>query len=221
MDLQFRIGSRPQHLPWVLPMRSLTLPDKSFRELARQLADFSADYLETLPQLPSYPPGITGAETQSLFSGEIPWEGQGAAAFDCLEDVFRLSRPASPRFFGYVFGSGEPIGALGEFATAVLHQNAAAWRSAPAGVTVERTVVGWLADAIGCNGFTGSLTSGGSSANLMGLCMAREAKAPANQAGVRGGVIYCSTEAHMSIAKAAALLGLGYDGVRSIAVDEE
>src|SRR5438045_1298946 len=149
-------------------MRSLTLPDESFREVARQLAEFSADYLEKLRQLPSYPPGITGEQTQRLFASEIPWDAQGPEDFDALREVFQLSRPASPRFFGYVFGSGEPIGALGEFATAVLHQNAAAWRSAPAGVTIERTVVGWLADAIGCNGFTGSLTLGGSSANLMG-----------------------------------------------------
>ena len=54
----------------------------------------------------------------------------------------------------------------------------------------------------------------------MGLCMAREAKAPANKTGVQGGVIYCSAEAHMSIAKAAALLGLGHDAVRLIPVDE-
>ena len=201
-------------------MRRLTLPDDAFRALAHHLADFIADYLEKLPLLPSYPPGVTGRQTQSLFSGEIPWEGQGAAAFDSLRDVFELSRPASPLFFGYVFGSGEPIGALGEFAAAVLHQNAAAWRSAPAGVTMERTIVGWLASAIGCAGFTGSLTLGGSSANLMGMCMAREAKAPANQVGTRGGVLYASTEAHMSIAKAAALLGLGYDAVRQIPVDE-
>jgi aromatic-L-amino-acid/L-tryptophan decarboxylase len=202
-------------------MRSLNLPDMEFRALARRLADFSADYLERMPQLPTYPAGISGRETEDLFSGDIPWEGRGAAAFDSLDEVFRLSRPASPRFFGYVFGSGDPIGALGEFATAVLHQNAAAWRSAPAGVTIERTVVRWLASALGCDGFTGSLTLGGSSANLMGLCMAREAKIPANQEGARGGVIYCSTEAHMSIPKAAALLGLGYGGVRLIPVDKE
>ena len=202
-------------------MRSLTLPDEAFRALAHRLADFSADYIEsTAASFPPIRPASAATQTQSLFSGDIPWEGEGAAAFDSLADVFRLSRPASPRFFGYVFGSGEPVGALGEFATAVLHQNAAAWRSAPAGVTIERTVVGWLASAIGCPGFTGSLTLGGSSANLMGLCMAREAKAPANQRGVRGGVIYCSTEAHMSIAKAAALLGLGYDAVRLIPVDK-
>jgi aromatic-L-amino-acid/L-tryptophan decarboxylase len=201
-------------------MRSLNLPNAEFRALARRLADFSADYLERMPQLPSYPPGISGQETEALFSADVPWEGCGAAAFDCLDEVFRLSRPASPRFFGYVFGSGESIGALGEFAMAVLHQNAAAWRSAPAGVMMERTVVRWLASALGCEGFTGSLTLGGSLANLMGLCMAREAKVAANQGGAQGGVIYCSTEVHMSISKAAALLGLGYGAVRLIPVDK-
>jgi glutamate/tyrosine decarboxylase-like PLP-dependent enzyme len=201
-------------------MRSLSLPAGAFRALAHQLSDFTADYLEKLPDLPSYPPAVTGRQTEALFTGDVPFEGIGAAAFDDLPRVFEYARPSSPRFFGYVFGSGEPVGALGDFAAAVLNQNATAWRSAPAGVTIERTVVRWLADAVGCAGFTGSLTLGGSSANLMGLCMAREAKAPANQTGVRGGVVYCSAEAHMSIAKAAALLGLGHDAVRRIAVDD-
>lgn len=201
-------------------MRSLTFSSQTFRSLARDLTSFAADYLEKLPQLPSYPPDINGFQTETLFGGEIPLTGLGSAAFDSLPKVFELSRPASPRFFGYVFGSGEPVGALGEFAASVLHQNATAWRSAPAAVTIERTVIRWLADAVGCSGYSGSLTLGGSSANLMGLCMAREAKAPANQTGVHGGVIYCSTEAHMSIAKASALLGLGHDAVRLIAVDQ-
>jgi glutamate/tyrosine decarboxylase-like PLP-dependent enzyme len=102
----------------------------------------------------------------------------------------------------------------------VLHQNATAWRSGPSANIIERTVVRWLADAVGCSGFSGSLTLGGSSANLMGLCMAREAKAPANQSGVRGGLVYCSTETHMSIAKAVALLGLGHDAIRRVPVDD-
>ena len=202
-------------------MRRLALPDETFRALAHDLGDFAADYLEGLPRLPSYPADVSGEKTSDLFGGEIPEDGIGAAAFESLPQVFALSRPASPRFFGYVFGSGEPIGALGAFAEGVLHQNCAAWRSSPAAITIERTVVRWLAEAIGCNEFAGSLTLGGSSANLMGLCMAREAKKlPANQSGVRGGVIYCSTEAHMSISKAAALLGLGHEAVRLIAVDE-
>ncbi len=201
-------------------MRRLSLPPETFRFLAHNLADFTAEHLARLPQLPSYPSKISGQQTEHLFGGDLPLDGMGAAAIDSLPEVFDCSRPASPRFFGYVFGSGEPVGSLGEFAASVLHQNAAAWRSAPAAISIERTVIRWLANAVGCMGFNGSLTLGGSSANLMGLCMAREAKAPANRTGVRSGVIYCSTEAHMSIPKAAALLGLGHDGVRLIAVDE-
>jgi hypothetical protein len=202
-------------------MRSLSLPARAFRALAHQLSDFTADYLEKLPDLPSYPPGVTGRQTEALFTGDVPVEGMGAAAFDDLPRVFEYARPSSPRFFGYVFGSGEPIGALGDFAASVLNQNATAWRSAPAGMTIERTVVRWLAEAVGCAGFSGSLTLGGSSANLMALCMAREAKAPANQAGVRGGMIYCSTEAHMSIAKAAgcwALVTTGFGASPSMKI---
>ena len=201
-------------------MRRLSLPSRTFRVFAHDLTDFAADYLEKLPQLPSYPPNVSGYQTERLFGGDIPLEGIGAAAFDSLPEIFALSRPASPRFFGYVFGSGEPVGILGEFAASVLHQNATAWRSAPAAVAIERTVIRWLANAVGCSGFSGSLSPGGSTANLMGLCLAREAKAPANQTGAHAGVIYCSTEAHMSIPKAAALLGLGYEGVTRVDVNE-
>ena len=102
----------------------------------------------------------------------------------------------------------------------MLNQNVTAWRSAPAAVTIERVVVRWLAEAVGCPGFGGSLTGGGSSANLMALAMAREARAPANADGVQpGGVIYASSEVHMSIPRAAALLGLGHAGVHEVPVD--
>jgi hypothetical protein len=126
-------------------MRNLAHSDESFRALAHRLADFTADYLASLPALPSYPPGVTGAGVNEIFAGAVPRDGMGAAAFDQLRDVFHYSRPASPRFFGYVFGSGEPIAALGDFASAVLHQNATAWRSGPSAMTLERTVVRWLA----------------------------------------------------------------------------
>jgi glutamate/tyrosine decarboxylase-like PLP-dependent enzyme len=85
---------------------------------------------------------------------------------------------------------------------------------------IERTVISWLAQAIGCDGFGGIFTSGGSLANLMGLAMAREAKVPANQTGVAGSsVVYASSEAHLSIGKAVALLGLGRDNLRLLPAD--
>ncbi|HYE26375.1 MAG TPA: aminotransferase class V-fold PLP-dependent enzyme [Clostridia bacterium] len=201
-------------------MSRLPISPEEFHRLAATVTDFTSDYLRRLPDLPAFPPGTTGQLTAELFSAPLPEQGMGAEAFDALSEVFSHSRPNSPRFFAYVFGSGEPVAAIGDFAASVLNQNLTSWRSGPSAAAIEHAVVNWLGDAVGCGGFRGSLTGGGSSANLMGLCMAREAKAPANEQGVReGGVIYCSTEAHMSVAKAAALLGLGHQAVRYIAVD--
>jgi glutamate/tyrosine decarboxylase-like PLP-dependent enzyme len=102
----------------------------------------------------------------------------------------------------------------------VLNQNVTAWRSAPAAVTIERTVIAWLAEAIGCEGFVGSFTSGASLANLMALAMARESRSPANEDGAQAGVVYASEEVHMSIQKAVALLGIGRRNLRLIPVDD-
>jgi glutamate/tyrosine decarboxylase-like PLP-dependent enzyme len=110
---------------------------------------------------------------------------------------------------------------MGDLFASVINQNATAWRSGPATATIERTGVSWLADAIGCHGFRGVLTSGGSLANLMGLAMAREAVAPANQTGAAPGVVYASAEVHMSIAKAVALLGLGRENLRLLPAGDD
>jgi hypothetical protein len=124
--------------------RTVTLESTEFRALAHELSDFAARYLEELPLMRAYPQSINGAEIERLFASDPPLDGMGKAAFDLLPQVFENSRPASPRFFGYVFGSGEPIAALGQFAASVLHQNATAWRSGPSANTIERTVVRWL-----------------------------------------------------------------------------
>jgi len=200
-------------------MERLPLTPEEFRALADRVVDLAASLLAGLPTARAFPE-TSGAETLAAFDAPLPEDGLGPAALDALSRVIALSRPPGPRFFGYVLGSGEPVAALGDLLASVLNQNVTAWRSSPAAVTIERVVVRWLAEAIGCPGFVGSLTGGGSSANLMGLAMAREARAPANADGVvTGGVVYASSEVHMSIPRAAALLGLGHAGVRSIPVD--
>jgi len=197
----------------------LPLTPDEFRTLADRVVELAAGLLAELPTARAFPE-TSGGETLAAFDAPLPEDGLGPAALDALRRVVELSRLPSPRFFGYVLGSGEPVAALADLLASVLNQNVTAWRSAPAAVTIERVVVSWLAEALGCPGFTGSLTGGGSSANLMALAMARESRAPANDAGVQpGGVIYASSEVHMSIPRAAAVLGLGYSAVRHVPVD--
>jgi aromatic-L-amino-acid/L-tryptophan decarboxylase len=201
-------------------MNPLEISSDQFRRLAEHVTKLAADYLEKLDSLPIHP-SAKGKETEAMFRTELPEKGLGEGALSGLQEVIRNSRAQNGRFFGYVLGSGEPVGATADLLASVLNQNVTAWRSGPAAVTVERTVVGWLAKAIGCEHFTGSLSGGGSSANLMGLAMAREAKMPTNESGTgAGSVVYASQEVHMSIPKSVALLGIGRSNLRLISTDE-
>ena len=200
-------------------MNPLEISTTEFRRLAERMTQLSAEYLEDLDSKSISPP-ITGDESVHMFTQPLPEQGLGEHALDDLGVVINASRAQNGRFFGYVLGSGEPVAAVADLLASVLNQNVTAWRSGPAAVMIERTVVSWLAQAIGCADFRGYLTGGGSSANLMGLTMAREALAPANEHGVAGNsVVYASEEIHMSIPKGVALLGIGRDNFRVISTD--
>ena len=202
-------------------MKPLELSPERFRALAGNVVALSAEYLAGLDARSVFPK-TSGAETERLFAEGLPEHGTGERALDALADLFAHSRAENGRFFGYVKGSADPVAALGDLVTSILNQNTTAWRSSPAAVTVERTVVGWLAEAVGCPGFSGSLTGGGSAANLMGLAMAREARIPANDCGIRNagvGVVYASEQVHMAVPKAVALLGIGRQNLRYIPCD--
>jgi len=201
-------------------MNRLEISPEQFRRLAERVTKLAADYIESLDSRAIHPV-VSGKETESIFRTELPEKGLGEDALTGLQDVIENSRAQNGRFFGYVLGSGEPVGAAADLLASVLNQNVTAWRSGPAAVAIEKTVVGWLAQAVGCVHFTGCLTGGGSAANLMGLAMAREAKAPANESGVRaGGMVYASEEVHMSIPKTVALLGIGRENLRLVATDK-
>src|SRR5437660_7251220 len=143
--------------------------------------------------------------------------------FDDLLKVFRetiipFSRQnAHPRMFGYVQSPGTPLAAFADLLASTLNANLTVWRSAPAPVELERLTIDWIRQILGFNAQAGGLfVSGGSMANLAAIAAARQAKD--DSSGRLG--IYASSETHFSIAKAAALLGIGRENVRFVAVDE-
>ena len=197
---------------------TLNISAEEFQSLATRIMDLAARFLTELPTMTSFP-GVSGQQTRERFGQPLPESGLQGQALEMLEDVMAMSRPPSPRFYGYVLGSGEPVAALADLLASVLNQNVTAWRSAPAAVAIEKQVIEWLAAGVGCSGFAGSLCSGGSAANLMALAMAREAKLPAAEDGARAGIVYASSEAHMSMPKAVALLGLGRRSLHVVPTD--
>jgi aromatic-L-amino-acid/L-tryptophan decarboxylase len=207
-------------------MNPLELSGERFRDLAEDVVEITAEYLSTLQQRRVFPV-TSGADTERLFGKDkdkaAPENGLGETALAALAEVIAHSRAQNGRFFGYVQGSAEPVAALGDFVASVLNQNITAWRSSPAGVSIERTVVRWLAEAVGCGRFTGTLTGGGSAANLMALAMARESRIAANDRGMFSGnkaTIYASEQVHMSIPKAVAMLGIGRENLHYVPCDD-
>ncbi len=198
-------------------MNPLEISPEEFHDIVLHIGELATDFLRSLDNVRTYPE-VSGAELSRVFGGPAPDDGLGPEALDALDKVLAFCRPPSGRFFGYVLGSGEPVAAAADLLASVMNNNITAWRSSPSAVTIERTVISWIANGIGCKGFHGSLCGGGSSANLMGLAMAREAKLPANEAGAQPGIVYASTEVHMSIPKALAMLGLGRQNLRLIPV---
>ncbi len=132
----------------------------------------------------------------------------------------------SPRFFGYVQGSGLQIGALADALASAQDPNVADWRMSPAETEIERCVIRWIAAMIGYpTAGGGTLTSGGMAANHTALQVALHAKSPYDladeglQSPRRRGrfTLYLSDhEGHVTIRRAAELLNLGRGAVRPV-----
>jgi len=123
---------------------------------------------------------------------------------------------ASPRFMGYIPGGGLFHSAIGDFLAAASNKYAGFASAAPGAVRLENATAAWLAEAIGFPaGAGGTLTSGGSMANLTAIVAAREAR---DEDG--GGAVYLAATAHYCIDKALRIAGRSKAPRRLIATDD-
>jgi aromatic-L-amino-acid/L-tryptophan decarboxylase len=207
---------------------SLDVSDDTLNEISSSAMKLVFDYLTTISERPVRAENYAGKTTNSI-NAELSTEG---VPLDKLIDECRaimdLSRHnGHPRFFGYVASPSTPIGAYGDLIASALNANITCWRSGPAGTELERMVVRWLGSLIQYDReANGLLTSGGSMANMIALLIAsrRKSGADASRRGLWNSgppmTIYASEEVHMSIPKAADILGFGRDQVRVIGCDD-
>jgi glutamate/tyrosine decarboxylase-like PLP-dependent enzyme len=200
--------------------------EETIRRFGREVADLAADYAGSLEEIPFTTP--QPADLEAALGGPLPEEGTDP--FTLLEEVRRWVVPnsfhlGSPRYFGLFNPTPTFIGVYADAIASLLNQNAAAWSHAPAGAHIERTVIRWMCDLVGYGPAAfGTITSGGTLANLTGIKVALGEKIPEiRRTGVAGApgrpTLYVSTQAHYSVDRLADLLGLGSDGLRKIPSD--
>ncbi|HEX6088959.1 MAG TPA: pyridoxal-dependent decarboxylase [Gemmatimonadales bacterium] len=198
----------------------------ALRDLGHRMVDDMLGYLEEVRERPIWQP--VSAESRAALRQPLPRAPEGAerAYSDFAQHV--LPYPMGnihPRFWGWVIGTGTPFGALAEFLAATMNPNVG---GGDHGATyVEAQVLDWFKEMLGYPmDASGLLVSGGSMANLVGLAVARNARAgyDVRKEGVRGApgplTVYGSSEIHSSIQKTVELLGLGHDALRLIPVND-
>ena len=153
----------------------------------------------------------------------LPERGTGSeeAILDAARALDQSIAQPRPRYFAFIGSSGLEIGVIADALAACYDVNLAVWAGAASEVEVQ--AVRWAGELVGFPGEAGSFTSGGTVSNLTALTAARERAAPGTRHGGVSGhrlALYCSTEVHYSVVRAAELLGIGSSWVRALPIDE-
>lgn len=177
----------------------------------RVTSDASPEDLERIFDEPLPETGITAEEILDRFTKDV---------------IPHAMQIPSPRYYGLFNPTPLPIGVWADALASALNQNGAAWRNSPSASAIEARVIRWLCELVGYEKESfGTLTSGGSEANLLGLKCARDhAHQDIRDRGVRISagdlIIYASEQCHYSFEKCVDILGLGRANLRKIATDE-
>ena len=197
------------------------------RALGHRMLDDMIDYLESVRERPVWKP--IPEPIKDSFKQPLPLEPQP------VDEVYKefqenvLYHPMGnihPRFWGWVIGTGTVTGMLAEMLAAGMNPNLGGGDQVPA--YVEAQVLDWCKQVMGYpQSASGLLVSGGSMANLIGLAVARYARAgfDIRQEGLQSDhpllTFYGSEEMHSSVEKSIELMGVGLNALRLIPVNQE
>lgn len=199
---------------------------EAFRALGHRMVDDMVEHLATLRERPPW--RAVPEATKRALDEPLPRAAQGETRVyeQFLEHVLPYTNGnRHPRHWGWVHGNGTPLAMLADMLASGMNPHLAGYDQAPA--IVERQVVAWLAELMGLpSSSSGLLVEGGTVANIVGLAVARHAKAgfDVRVEGLHGGdrprlVVYHSTQTHGWLRKGAHLLGLGESSLRAIPCD--
>jgi aromatic-L-amino-acid decarboxylase len=201
-------------------------PDE-FRRQGHAAIDWIADYQERVADLPvrsSVQPGDIAA----MLPTAPPPGGEPFSAM--LADLDRLMPGLThwqhPSFFAYFPANASGPAILGDLLASGLGVQGMVWATSPAATEVETRTMDWLAELLDLPERFRSTGAGGgviqdtaSSAVLTALVAAlhRASDGMIRRRGFdRPYTVYCSAEAHSSVAKAVTVAGVGSDRLRRI-----
>ena len=127
---------------------------------------------------------------------------------------------ASGGHIGYVPGGGIYTSAIGDYLADITNEYAGLYYASPGAVIIENEILNWMKSIFGFpENAAGTLTSGGSIANLIALTAARDHHKIKSER-ITKSVVYLSPQTHHCINKALKIIGLEDVILRFIELDE-
>ncbi len=203
---------------------TLELEPEDLRKLGYRIVDLLVERSSHLKDLPATGWGSRG-QLEALFREPAPERPRDPGeVLDRLErDLFPYFMPiAHPRFFAFVPGPSNMVGALADALASGLNPFLGTWFAGSGPAEMEMVTIDWLREICGFPPEAGGLfVSGGSMANLTALCAARHARFESRGLSAGSGVVYLSDQTHSSVERALLVLGFRKDQIHKIAAGDD
>ena len=205
---------------------------QSIEEYQQAIAQTSQAVVEWLQQPQMYK-GKTVAELKERIQLDFNPQGLGnqAAIERAIEYFLKDSLLVHhPQCVAHLHCPSLVVSQAAEVLINATNQSMDSWDQSPSATIIEMKLIEWLRAQVGYPaGDAGVFTSGGTQSNLMGLMLARDAYFArqghsVQQDGLTGDIrkirVLCSENAHFSVQKNMALMGMGYQSVTLVKTDE-
>jgi aromatic-L-amino-acid decarboxylase len=213
----------------IAPPRPAGRPDVARTDRLDEAVSTVLPALETFSRFEGPDRSSIRSEWLPLLDEPLPEQGVGTErVLELLRDVVipRGLRVGHPGFTSWVTTAPSTTAAVGHLVSAVASPQR--WWLQP-GNHLDTMAVRWLIELLGFpSSFVGTFTSGGSTANLVGLGGARQHAA--ERLGIDAALdgigampeprVYASPETHHVVARAMGVLGLGRANLRLVALDD-
>ncbi len=197
-----------------------------FAGWGRRVADWAADYHQTLRQRPVRAQVKPGEILNALPEAPPELAEEMEKIFADFEKIVLpgMTHWQHPRFFAYFPANASPPSMLAEYLVTAMAAQCMLWQTSPAATEMETRMMDWLRQAVGLPGsFTGVIQDSASTATLAAVLTMRERALSwdGNKAGLSGKPrlrVYSSNEVHTSIDRAIWISGIGQDNLVRIPV---
>lgn len=168
-----------------------------------------------------YLPASSRKKTTDL---SLPLEGHGTEAVldDIDEFLNQCVKTNRPEFMNPLWGGLNLAGFAGEVIAALTNQSMYTYELSPIATLIEKAVIERMMEIVGYGEGFGTLTTGGSNGNMLGMLCARQYADPMSSLNGFDGtkyVAFVSEEAHYSVLMSANVIGIGHQNLIKVKCD--